>query len=223
MVAIRAAQSELARFSAAMLELRTEFPAASATATPPPMHASSSSVAHSAAALPPTTLACTRPEGRKAYDRVAPLPAGWRRFKFTGDAKIGMRLKDGEGVLMLVNRKLRLKDIDFNPVNMTHGWYVEEVAGIPVRSMADFRAALSTVDRAAGEDYEIVLSEGASDGRTTVRDYRRLCNESPYESGRKRRPEHADQRISASMYLEVKKTGEAPAVPHEYERAVSLL
>ena len=67
-----------------------------------------------------------------------------------------------------------------------------------------FEAALRTVDRVGGEQFEVVFSQGSADGATTVRDFRHLCDESPYESGRKRRPGYEDGRVIASMYVETK-------------------
>lgn len=228
--AIQAAHVETAKFAAALRDARGQLaahphgvvqshqkPVAEFTPLLQPARVN----APGASSTPHLTV--KRAKDRKAYDRIRPLPEGWRRFKWTGDNQLGVRVKDGEGFLMVVNRRLRLKDIDLDPVEVTKGWFIEEVAGIPVRSMAQFRAALATVDRAGGQEFEVVMSEGERDGRTTVRDYRRMCDDSPFASGRKQRPEHADQRVSASMYTEVKKGGEAPVVPHEFERAVSLL
>lgn len=112
-------------------------------------------------------------------------------------------------MLMVANGKLRLKDDYFQPLELRMGWYVEEVAGIPVRTKREFRAALATVDRAGGETFEILFSQGFCDGITTSRNYRKLGDEAPYESGRKRRPGQGDKRVSASMFTEIK-SGELP-------------
>jgi len=144
---------------------------------------------------------------------------------FAGDKKLGLRVMDGDGVLLVANR-LCLYDDRGRQMDVTRGWYVEEVAGIPVRCCTDFREALTSVDRAGGQEFEILFSqgEGPVDGITTVRDFRKLCDESPYESGRKRRPGTEDARVSASMFTETMK-GEAPGGPagDASERAVSLL
>ena len=44
------------------------------------------------------------------------------------DVKMGLRLKDGDGVLMVTNRRLRVMDVDHVPVVLGKGWFVEEVA-----------------------------------------------------------------------------------------------
>merc|ERR1711871_1891919 len=126
--------------------------------------------------------------------------------------------------LLVTNKRLRVKDFQLNPLVLGPGWFVEEVAGIPVSNLEYFRAALNTVDRAGGEEYEILFSEGVTNGITTARNYRDLCNESPFESGRRRRPEHVDTRVSASMYLEIKSgTPEGGAVGIKTDGYVSLL
>jgi hypothetical protein len=179
-----AALEEVAKLTAALLKLRN----------------SSGSLEALSAAAASSQLG--RANGRrKAYDRTRPLPDGWRRCAWTGDAKMGLRVKNGDGVLLVANQRLRVYDANCEPLVLTPGWYVEEVAGIPVTTTAEFRTALETVDRTGGQEFEVLFSQGEAGGTTTVRDFRKLCDESPYESGRKRRPGTEDERVSSSMYL----------------------
>ena len=143
------------------------------------------------------------------------MPEGWRRCSWFGDVKMGLRLKDGDGVLMVTNRRLRVMDVDYVPVVLGKGWFVEEVGGMPVKSIADFRAALVSVNN---QKYDVTFSQGVSGGITRTRDFRALCDEAPYESGRRRRPGTEDDRISASMYTDTKTGGTAPEGDKTHEK-----
>jgi len=60
---------------------------------------------------------------------------------FAGDKKLGLRVMDGDGVLLVANR-LCLYDDRGRQMDVTRGWYVEEVAGIPVRCCTGLAAAI---------------------------------------------------------------------------------